>query len=106
MAAQISDKLIHVCHIFVLIPFLVYGTVNNAVCLTFYGKCQVCKQYGYPEFLEYRILRAAPDLLQGDAACAAFMIVDGVQMKENRLYYMYRRKRRMLQLASVKHYNL
>lgn len=29
----------HVCHIFVQIPFLVYGTVYNAVCLTFYGKC-------------------------------------------------------------------
>lgn len=29
-----------------------------------------------------------PDLLSGDDARTAFMIVDGVQMKENRLYYI------------------
>jgi hypothetical protein len=66
MATQVFDKLIHVCHIFVLIPFLVYGAVNNAVRLPLYGKSQVCKQYRYPEFLENRVLGIAPEIGEPD----------------------------------------
>ena len=66
VTAQVSDKLIHVCHIFVLIPFLVYGAVNNAVRLPLYGKSQVCKQYRYPEFLENGVLGIAPEISEPD----------------------------------------
>ncbi len=41
MTAEISDKLIHVRHIFVLVSFLVYGAVNNSVCLTFNGERKI-----------------------------------------------------------------
>ncbi|MEY8379174.1 hypothetical protein AALD22_26170, partial [Lachnospiraceae bacterium 56-18] len=50
----------------VLIPFLVYGAVNNAVRLPLYGKSQVGKQYRYPEFLENGVLGIAPEIGEPD----------------------------------------
>lgn len=74
MAAEISDKLIHVRHIFVLVSFLVYGAVNNVVCLTLYGERQICKQHGYPEFLKDRVFRVATKIGQSDLFFDKFVI--------------------------------
>lgn len=74
MTAEISDKLIHVCHISVLVSFLVYGAVNNVVCLTLYGERQICKQHGYPEFLKDGVFRVATKIGQSDLFFDKFVI--------------------------------
>ena len=74
MTAEISDKLIHVCHISVLVSFLVYGAVNNSVCLTFNGERQICKQHGYPEFLKDGVFRVATKIGQSDFFFDKFVI--------------------------------
>lgn len=74
MAAEISDKLIHVRHISVLVSFLVYGAVNNIVCLTLYGERQICNQHGYPEFLKDRVFRVATKIGQSDLFFDKFVI--------------------------------
>ena len=56
MTAQASNEFIHICHVSVLIVFLVNGMVDDSVRFPLDSKGEVRKQYGYPEFLKDRVL--------------------------------------------------
>lgn len=66
MVAYAPNKLIYVCHIFVLVPFLVYSAVDAPVRLALYGECQVRKHHGYPKFLEDGVFSVVAEVCQDD----------------------------------------